>query len=132
MKIGTLLLLLAWAALARTEILVLDDSNFTTFLAQHSFVFVEFYSPTCSHCRDLQPEFELLGALAEDKNYFIAKVDSTVARKTSEAHEIQSYPTLKFFANGFSIDYRGERTGEKMLRWIDSYFTKRIASISDA
>jgi protein disulfide-isomerase A1 len=56
---GTLILLLAVAV--SSAVVVLDDSNFTSYLQQHPYVFVEFYAPWCGHCKQLEPEFSKLG-----------------------------------------------------------------------
>jgi len=56
---STLILLLAVAV--SSAVVVLDDSNFTSYLQQHPYVFVEFYAPWCGHCKQLEPEFSKLG-----------------------------------------------------------------------
>lgn len=40
----------------------------------------------------------------------MAKVDATAAEKASGAYEVEGYPTIKFIANGFPIDYQSGRT----------------------
>lgn len=72
-------LLLLTLALAHSQVVELDDSNFTSFLAQHPYVFLEFYAPWCGHCKALAPEYERLAELAKGESYAIAKIDATVA-----------------------------------------------------
>jgi hypothetical protein len=58
-------------------------------------------------------------------------VDATVAENASALYKVEGYPTLKFLANGFPIDYKSGRTAEDILQWIDSFFTNKIASLSE-
>ncbi len=62
----------------------------------------------------------------------MAKVDATVAEKTSSSYEVEGYPTIKFVANGFPIDYRSGRTAEDMQEWLDSFFTSQIETVTEA
>lgn len=126
-----LLTVLLIVSLAHSEVVVLDDSNFTSFIQEHPYVFVEFYAPWCGHCKALAPEFERLGELAQGKNYVVAKVDATVATNASSQYEIEGYPTLKFLVNGFAIEYRSGRTAEDFQLWIESFFATKIVSITE-
>ena len=69
--------------------------------------------------------------MAEGKQYVVAKVDATAAEKASGAYEVEGYPTIKFIANGFPIDYRSGRTAEDMAKWLDSFFTSTIESLTE-
>jgi protein disulfide-isomerase A1 len=126
-----ILTLLLLAIVAQAAVADLDDTNFTSFVQEHPYVLVEFYAPWCGHCKSLAPEYEKLGQLAEGKQFAIAKVDATVAEKTSSSHNVEGYPTLKFLANGFPIDYKGGRTAEDMLAWLESFFEVKIAGLSE-
>lgn len=62
-------------------------------------VLVMFYSPTCPHCRTMEPyvrEFarEYAGGV------IFAKVDITSSQWTAERFGVRSTPTFKFFCSG--------------------------------
>lgn len=61
----------------------------------------------------------------------VAKVDATVATNTSSQYEVEGYPTLKFLANGFAVEYREGRTAEDFQTWVESFFTSKIVAITE-
>jgi len=82
-------------------------------------VFVEFYAPWCGHCKQLAPIWDKLGEKYKDsESILIAKMDST----TNEVEDVkvQSFPTLKYFANGEVVDYKGGRTFDDFVKFLDS------------
>jgi protein disulfide-isomerase-like protein len=131
MLLKSILAILLLALVAQAGVVDLDDSNFTSFLAQHPYTLVEFYAPWCGHCKALAPEYEKLGELAEGKQFTIAKVDATVAEKSAGGYEVEGYPTIKFIANGFPIDYKGGRNANDMLEWLESFFTSKIEALTE-
>jgi thiol-disulfide isomerase/thioredoxin len=50
-KALSLVLLLGLALLVHSEVVVLDDSNYTSFVQEHPLVFIKFYAPWCGHCK---------------------------------------------------------------------------------
>ncbi|KAK8768277.1 hypothetical protein V5799_015253 [Amblyomma americanum] len=48
----------------------------------------------------------------------LADVDAIVESNLAEQHEIYSYPKLKFFLYGQSLDYRGRLNAEDVIRWL--------------
>lgn len=126
-----LLVLLATVALTQAGVVVLDDSNYTSFVEEHPYVFVKFYAPWCGHCKAMAPDYEKLGAAAEGKEYVIAEVDATVSPKVSAEVGVEGYPTLKFIVNGYPMDYDGERQFEGMQKWIESAMESEITKITE-
>ena len=67
MKLAVTLLLLTLVSLAYSEVVVLDDSNYTSFIQEHPYVFVKFYAPWCGHCKTMAPDYEQLAKESEGK-----------------------------------------------------------------
>lgn len=128
----SILVILAVLAVAQTQVVDLDDSNFTSFVEQHPYVLVQFYAPWCGHCKALVPEYEKLGELAKGKDYVIAKVDATVAEKAASAFGVEGFPTINFIANGFPIQYKGERNAVAMQGWLEQFFASKIVVLTEA
>lgn len=126
-----LLFLLAVVALTQTTVVVLDDSNYTSFVEEHPYVFIKFFAPWCGHCKSMAPDYEKLATYSEGKEYVIAEVDATVSPNVSQEVGVEGYPTLKFVVNGHPVDYDGGRDFEGMKKWIDSTMESEIVKISE-
>eukprot|EP00585_Thalassiosira_rotula_P003975 CAMPEP_0196136436 /NCGR_PEP_ID=MMETSP0910-20130528/4748_1 /TAXON_ID=49265 /ORGANISM="Thalassiosira rotula, Strain GSO102" /LENGTH=229 /DNA_ID=CAMNT_0041396731 /DNA_START=51 /DNA_END=740 /DNA_ORIENTATION=- len=76
--------------------------------------FVKFYAPWCGHCKTLAPIWEELDQLLQEDNaqdgIIVAKVDATKETQVAKRFKIQSYPTLKYFADRKLYNYKGART----------------------
>jgi len=59
--------------------------------------FVEFYAPWCGHCKNLAPEYELVGDAFSSKDAIIAKVDADQHRSLGERFDVHGFPTLNSF-----------------------------------
>lgn len=118
-------------SLANAEVVILDDSNYTAFIQQHPYVFVQFYAPWCGHCKSLAPEYETLGESSVGKDYVIAKIDATVAEKTAADLKVEGYPTLKFIVNGFAIEYSSGRTAVDIQKWIELFFVSEVKTLTE-
>uniref|UniRef100_A0A8R1HRN8 Thioredoxin domain-containing protein n=1 Tax=Caenorhabditis japonica TaxID=281687 RepID=A0A8R1HRN8_CAEJA len=104
---------------------VLDLSEKFLDVKDEGMWFVEFYAPWCAHCKRLHPVWDQVGhALADsDLPIRVGKVDCTRFTLVANKLGIQGYPTIIFFRNGHTIDYRGGRDKESLIS-----FAKRCAA----
>jgi protein disulfide-isomerase A1 len=49
----------------------------------------------------------------------LAKVDATVAKELAQTHQVQGFPTIKFFKNGKATEYNGGRTESEIIAWVN-------------
>ncbi|XP_043262912.1 protein disulfide-isomerase isoform X1 [Colletes gigas] len=112
------------AALAKIEtedaVLVLTKDNFKEAIEQNEYLLVEFYAPWCGHCKALAPEYAKAAKKLQEagSSVKLAKVDATVETELAEEHQLEGYPTLKFYRKGSVIDYTGNRQADNIVMWV--------------
>ena len=104
-----------------SDVVVLTNDSFDDFVSENKYVLAEFYAPWCGHCKNLAPHYEkaateLKEAGSEAK---LAKIDATVEQDLAKKFGVQGYPTLLWFVNGEKSDYKGGRTSETIVEWIN-------------
>jgi protein disulfide-isomerase A1 len=115
MKFLAIALLFAAAVFAQeSDVVVLHNDNFHSFIKANPFTFVEFYAPWCGHCKKLTPDWEK-AATALKGEVPVAKVDATVEEAVAQEFGVRGYPTIKFFSNGVAKDYQGARSAEALV-----------------
>jgi len=116
--------LVAFAALAHSQVQVLTADNFDSVVDGSLPAFIEFYAPWCGHCKKLAPEYDVVGdAFTRFKSkVVVAKVDCDSEKELCGKHGIQGYPTLKWFPKGDLANpqpYSGGRTAADIISFIN-------------
>ncbi|KAG8508942.1 Protein disulfide-isomerase A2 [Galemys pyrenaicus] len=85
-------------------------------------VFIKFYAPWCTHCKELAPAWEALAEKYKDhEDIVIAELDATA--NELEGFPVHGFPTLKYFPAGPGrkvIEYRSNRDLESFSQFLDS------------
>lgn len=85
-------------------------------------VFVKFYAPWCTHCKEMAPTWEALAEKYRDhEDIIIAELDATA--NELEAFPVHGFPTLKYFPAGQGrkvIEYKSARDLETFSKFLDN------------
>ena len=84
---------------------------------------VMFYAPWCGHCKRLKPEWEKVKSEYQG-NVTIHEVNCDENPEIAKTHNIQGFPTLRFFPSGTSdpssaVEYDGERSKSAIIDFIN-------------
>jgi thioredoxin len=87
--------------------------------AAKGLVLVDFWSPTCPHCRQLNPELDKAAEDGAGRAKFV-KVSVDDAMPLFGEHGVTAVPTLVLFRDGTEIARReGAQTADEILSWLD-------------
>ncbi|KAF7646553.1 hypothetical protein LDENG_00185780 [Lucifuga dentata] len=94
-------------------------------------VLIAFYSPSCPHCKKLEPVYrELADTLFADPNIVIAKMNA-VDNDIPLGYDVQGYPTIYFAAAGKKDEptrYEGGREVKDFLRFLKREATRSLVA----
>ncbi|XP_029022462.1 protein disulfide isomerase family A, member 8 [Betta splendens] len=92
-------------------------------------VLIQFYSPSCPHCKKLEPVYrELADVLLSDSRIIIAKMNA-VDNDIPLGYDVQGYPTLYFAPMGKKdepIRYEGGREFKDLLNFVRREASHRV------
>lgn len=103
--------------LAKGTLIKVNDDNWSQILSGEWMV--EFYAPWCPACRNLQPVYEEFASWGEDLGIKVAQVDITHSPGLSGRFMITALPTIYHVKDGSFRQYRGSRTKEDFLSFVE-------------
>jgi len=110
----------------------LDSSSIDSTLAEHEFVFINFYADWCRFSNMLAPIWDEAADKAKEKfpdgKFVFAKVDCDKESNLGTRFHITKYPTLKYVRNGAVAkrEYRGQRSAESFVQFVEEQTTDPI------
>jgi protein disulfide-isomerase A6 len=122
MKVS-IFVLLCIATAVFGKVLDLTPDNFDSVIDGSKGALVEFFAPWCGHCKNLAPEYEIVGESFNNiNNVVVAKVDADAHKELGGRFDVHGYPTIKWFPKGDHknpVDYQGGRTADDIISYIN-------------
>jgi len=81
------------------EIISANDVNFESLIRNSLMIIVDFWAPTCTPCRLMEPGLEKIAANHQE-NVRVLKVNVNECPKTSSRFFVRTLPTLLFIKDG--------------------------------
>ncbi len=82
-----------------SELILADDTNFDQHLADSKAIIVDFMSPTCAPCKQMEPSLKKIAENYRSK-VKVLKVNVDSCPMTSSRYFVRGLPTLLFIKNG--------------------------------
>lgn len=81
-----------------------------------------YYAPWCPHCKPVKPIFDELSEIyAGNKDVTISTINGDDNKELLKEKNIKGYPTIMLTYQDKDIEYKGERTAQKLQEFIQSY-----------
>ncbi|XP_057369864.1 LOW QUALITY PROTEIN: probable protein disulfide-isomerase A4 [Daphnia carinata] len=90
-------------------VIELTSENFEKTVTDSKLILVQFYAPYCSHCKQMQPEYEAAARSLLEYGIPLAKVDGTSEKALTDSFQITGYPQMRVFRKGRVFEYKGPR-----------------------
>jgi len=105
-----------------SDVVTITDANFDQLTSKGAWL-LEFYAPWCEHCKKLAPTYEQLATSLKGK-VNVGKIDCTEQTGLSRRFGIRGYPTIKFLKNGQVYEYKGDRSQDDFVKFVNEGYTK--------
>ncbi|EJS42132.1 eug1p [Saccharomyces arboricola H-6] len=104
-----------------SDVLVLSEKKFQSFIQNHPLVLAEFFAPWCLHSQILLPHLEEAASVLKEHNVPVVQIDCETDNLVCLQQTINTYPTLKIFKNGRIFDgkvYRGTKIAQEITQYM--------------
>ncbi|TYH53991.1 hypothetical protein ES332_D09G137400v1 [Gossypium tomentosum] len=114
------------------KVLELDESNFDSAISSFDYILVDFYAPWCGHCKRLSPQLDEAAPVLAGLNepIVLAKVNADKFTRLASKHDIDGYPTLKFFMHGVPMEYNGPRKADLLVQYLKKFVAPDVSILS--
>ncbi|KAK0207855.1 thioredoxin-like protein [Desarmillaria ectypa] len=90
---------------------------------QHTVVF--FHQPWCSHCKKMEPIFDMTASLVEYKGVKFCEFDLEEQEDVMEEMDIMTFPKIVVFHQGEKIAATGPRELEAFKTWLSAAIARQ-------
>ena len=90
-----------------SNILHIDNSNFTTEMPKYDYIFILFYAPWCDQCKTFIPIYLDTAKYCKENNISVAftKIDVTESNQAARGFKIREFPSIFFIHKGNKMLY---------------------------
>ena len=102
------------------DVHIMTLENYQNILTSYDYVLIDFFLPWCGPCQKLAPEFSNAASRLKilNKSIALAQVNANEQQALVQKFTILEYPTLKFFAVGIELPYKGGDTDDEIYKWM--------------
>jgi thiol-disulfide isomerase/thioredoxin len=113
------------------EVQRLTSRNFFQEVANTKRVMTMWFSPTCVHCKNLEPHYRA-AAGEVPKNVAFAMLDSTKMQNLTLLYNVTRLPTLLMFVNGYPHEARlPNATQSEIVNWVTFRSEEPMTTMSE-
>jgi thioredoxin-like negative regulator of GroEL len=99
----------------------LTPANFGTFVSRTPCLLVTFYTTWCPGSKKFLPQLKNVGqSLLGEPNVSVGGIDCGTHKEMCDQHRILGFPRAKLFKDGVSEDYKGKRTDQDVLDFLNA------------